>query len=535
VHAMRIITEKVNTAPLYPVVLSALDDTDPHVQRAAVEAIAKHPDMKTLEALLAHQQKIPDYDSHHLYTTRLWLRNILRNENLLQQAVAREWKNTDAAVLADVMTGVNAADAGLFLFEYSQNQEVAENKLPQVWQHMTRFIPAAYIGEAIILAKKKSAGNTDAEFVLFTAIEQGLAQRGAKETDELKKWGSELGQVLLEQHFPENAVANAGDLMEKLPTNVVAKQKFAVEIAGKYQLVPLEPHVKASLQASATDNTVKVAAAKALLQLSPETNTGPVEKILQDESQPVELRRQLIGILGEFPGAATRKVLEKVNNVPPALQRELVMALAGSPEGKSIIFRKVKNGEIFPRILMEPTSEERILLKISDAQRSAYKELIASLPPVSEEKNKLIADRLVKFTRADSLIDTGHTVFIQNCAPCHKVGNEGGMIGPQLTGIGNWGANALTEKIMDPNRNISEAFRNYTITLKDGKVITGLYRRDEGEILVFADATGQEMQVPKKDIVERKASKYTLMPDNFGDRLSLQDYNALLSYLLSLK
>ncbi len=61
------------------------------------------------------------------------------------------------------------------------------------------------------------------------------------------------------------------------------------------------------------------------------------------------------------------------------------------------------------------------------------------------------------------------------------------MIGPQLDGIGNWGATALTEKIINPNQNISEAFRNYTIKLKSGKVITGLYRREEGQVIVFAD------------------------------------------------
>jgi putative heme-binding domain-containing protein len=63
----------------------------------------------------------------------------------------------------------------------------------------------------------------------------------------------------------------------------------------------------------------------------------------------------------------------------------------------------------------------------------------------------------------------GKAIFANNCSSCHQINNKGGLIGPQLDGIGNWGRSALTTKILDPNRNISEAFRMYNITLKDGK------------------------------------------------------------------
>ena len=94
---------------------------------------------------------------------------------------------------------------------------------------------------------------------------------------------------------------------------------------------------------------------------------------------------------------------------------------------------------------------------------------------------------------------------------------------------------ALAEKILDPNRNVSEAFRNYTITLKDGKVMSGLFRREEGEVIVFADISGKEFSVPKNNIAEQKISKYTLMPDHFGNVLSQEEFNTLLKYLLSVQ
>jgi putative heme-binding domain-containing protein len=132
-------------------------------------------------------------------------------------------------------------------------------------------------------------------------------------------------------------------------------------------------------------------------------------------------------------------------------------------------------------------------------------------------------------------LDSGKITFVQNCSPCHSIGGQGGSIGPNLDGVNQWGSKALAEKILDPNRNISENFRNYTIKQKDGKVATGLYRRDEGEIIVFADVSGKEFSVPKKEIAEQTASRFTLMPDNFHAKLSQQEFNALINFLINHK
>jgi putative heme-binding domain-containing protein len=132
-------------------------------------------------------------------------------------------------------------------------------------------------------------------------------------------------------------------------------------------------------------------------------------------------------------------------------------------------------------------------------------------------------------------LDEGHKIFIQNCSNCHKIGAEGANIGPNLDGVSKWGPTALATKIIDPNRNISEAFRNYTVKLKDGNMLAGLYRRDEGAIIIFADAAGREFSMAKNDIAERIPSKVTLMPDNFRNSLSQKEFNGLLNYLLNHK
>lgn len=176
------------------------------------------------------------------------------------------------------------------------------------------------------------------------------------------------------------------------------------------------------------------------------------------------------------------------------------------------------------------------MMNATKDQIKAFEELTAEVEPISVERQKLINARLVAFEQLDrkSLsLDSGHMVFDQNCGVCHKVGGQMG-VGPQLDGIGKTGARGLMEKILDPNRNISGAFKNYTIQMKDGTVKSGLYRRDEGASKVFADITGKEFVVAKKDIAEQKLSKYTLMPDSFGTTIPEKEFNLLINYLLTL-
>ena len=143
--------------------------------------------------------------------------------------------------------------------------------------------------------------------------------------------------------------------------------------------------------------------------------------------------------------------------------------------------------------------------------------------------------RTENYQNNPSQVGQGKSLFEQNCGMCHKIGNDGGMIGPQLDGVGNWGLNALATKVLDPNRNISENFRTYTINLKNGQTRSGLFRREDGQVLVMADQSGEEFTIAKKDISQQLPSNMTLMPDHFGNVLDQSQFNNLMTYLLSLR
>jgi putative heme-binding domain-containing protein len=541
-HAMHILAEKKpDEQQLFPLVQKGLQDNDPGVKRAATELLMKYPGVRSVKLALQIRRAIEDDDTHLLYTARLCLRNILRHDSIMKQVAAAQWNETDAGYLSDVMMGVPSMDAGNFLYRYLSHYTPDNKRVPAIFQHIARFVSSEKLDSTIKMAMNVQRPDT-INLLVFQGIQQGLEKKGQKESDQLERWGKSLAETVLRK-YPYD---------QKQALSSLRLQAFAANIAGRYKLPGAEPALERMVKSASTADLklsgqdlvdelidVKAAAVRALLKIDPIKGSAVARRLLEDANTNEYFKNVLGRVLGEFPAKMVNQVLATIKNASPDLQKNMAFTLAGTPEGKHILFEQVKNKHIFPRILLQPGVKERIMLNITPAQKKTFDQLTAGINPVDEERQKEIYDRLVEFDKAmhthPPSADSGKRVFMQNCSSCHSIAEEGGNIGPNLDGVSQWGAKSLAEKILDPNRNISENFRTYTIRMKDGRVTTGLYRRDEGAVTIFADLTGKEFSVAMTDITEQTASKLTLMPDNFRQRLSQKDFNALLRFLLDPK
>ena len=222
-----------------------------------------------------------------------------------------------------------------------------------------------------------------------------------------------------------------------------------------------------------------------------------------------------------------------MKSAPYRTQLRWAVALARSTPGADALLDAVAAGAASPRLLQSIGIQNRIQAAKPDHWQERVTKLTKNLPPADEARDKLIAERRNAYNAGAGKAGEGQRIFQQNCAACHRIGNEGALIGPQLDGIGNRGLERLLEDVLDPNRNVDSAFRSHTITLKDGDVVTGLPRREEGELLILADSTGKEISIPKKNIETRRESELSLMPENLGEIVSPADFNNLMAYLLS--
>ncbi|HAV63417.1 MAG TPA: hypothetical protein DCY13_13755 [Verrucomicrobiales bacterium] len=122
------------------------------------------------------------------------------------------------------------------------------------------------------------------------------------------------------------------------------------------------------------------------------------------------------------------------------------------------------------------------------------------------------------------------------CLRCHKVGNDGGIVGPDLGGIGRrQSREQLLEAILFPNAAIAAGFENVTLTLRDGRSHAGtVVREDEGKLIVNSPEEGGEIELSRADI-ESRVRGLSAMPEGIGDLLSRHEIRDLIEYLSSLK
>ena len=149
------------------------------------------------------------------------------------------------------------------------------------------------------------------------------------------------------------------------------------------------------------------------------------------------------------------------------------------------------------------------------------------------DRGKIIA-RFEPAAKLTGDAKAGHTLFNTACAVCHRVGDTGNAIGPDLTALTDRSAPAMLAAILDPNRAVEDKFLSYTATLKDGSEITGLIAEETSGVIRLADATGRQHSIPRSGLTSLKSSGLSLMPEGFESALNQQTMADLLAYLKSI-
>lgn len=129
--------------------------------------------------------------------------------------------------------------------------------------------------------------------------------------------------------------------------------------------------------------------------------------------------------------------------------------------------------------------------------------------------------------------DNGEKIFHSRgaCFSCHKVGNKGRQLGPDLTGIGKkFEASILLDSMINPSSAIAFGFEGTSVKTKDGKAVTGFVISDS-DPLILKDLAGSQVSIDLKNIAERKNMKESMMPSVKNLGMSAQDVVDLLEYL----
>jgi putative heme-binding domain-containing protein len=143
---------------------------------------------------------------------------------------------------------------------------------------------------------------------------------------------------------------------------------------------------------------------------------------------------------------------------------------------------------------------------------------------------------LVQTPLSEAEIEKGTKLLKANgCLSCHRVGDMGSYVGPNLTGIGaSRSAEQIHAALVAPDKNVTPENRSVRLVTGDGKTVTGRILNQDGFSVQLIDSSDQLRSFQKAGLREFEIVTTNPMP-SYASKMSAQDLTDLVHYLSSSK
>lgn len=178
----------------------------------------------------------------------------------------------------------------------------------------------------------------------------------------------------------------------------------------------------------------------------------------------------------------------------------------------------------------------RLLVRVAANQDDARFQLRFRRRSSKSEHERLTQKSL----ESSGNIARGRELFMDaeksQCIKCHRIGEGGGQVGPDLAGIGSrFSRIHLIESILEPSRTVAPSYETFVVALENGRALTGIRVSETDDVLTLGDSEGKIHEVAKSDIEEMQMQSQSTMPDGLEKRLTERDFVDLIGFLVSQK
>ena len=497
---------------------TALTHTSPGVRRNAI-AVLPH-DEAGLALLLQHRELFRDSDAQVKLQAVLTLADMPASTEAGELIVDLAAAETDR-VLVDALTSAAARHAVSYLQQVSSQPGKPSDAVlritRQVTEHLARAKPDADSLQRII--SNLAGANPE----LSTPILDGLT--GGLPSDYEKKSTASLDAAFVKTFENGDSILKGKLLRLASRVGTDALSNYADEIVELLVAIIEDTDASADQRGSAARDLVgfratdKDAVATIIDQLNPQTPPGVTEKML--EALP----------LSESDSAG-EVIVEALPTMTPNTKSAAISVMLGKPAwAKSLLAAvEAKQFDLNELSLEQKQSLRSFPDRSLRAQAEKLLAMDGGLPDADREK---VLQSLMHVTEKTGDVDAGREVFKKVCAACHKHGEMGNKIGPDLTGMAVHPKQELLTHIIDPSRNVEGNFRLYNVLTLDGQVINGMLAGETRTSITIVDSQAKEINVAREDIDELIASRKSVMPEGFEKQINEEQLTDLLEFLTS--
>ncbi len=153
---------------------------------------------------------------------------------------------------------------------------------------------------------------------------------------------------------------------------------------------------------------------------------------------------------------------------------------------------------------------------------------------VASDRKKIVAAYTAAL-KLEADAQRGRKVFEKTCAVCHKAGDLGVQVGPDLASTQNKTPQDLLVNILDPNREALPQYTTYSVFTTAGKTLVGIIAGESANSITLRRAEGKQDVVLRAEIDEISSGGVSLMPEGLEKDISLQAMADLLEFVRSIK
>jgi putative heme-binding domain-containing protein len=175
---------------------------------------------------------------------------------------------------------------------------------------------------------------------------------------------------------------------------------------------------------------------------------------------------------------------------------------------------------------------KKLLLRPDETVAGRVKSLFGEVQGATTAEMRAQVDRLhdVVLTGSGNPYN-GKQLYAASCGKCHRLFEDGGRIGPELTSYKRDDLRRMLLNVVNPSAEIREGFENYVAITDDGRTLNGFIMDQDTQVVTLRGADGQTMVLPRDEIEELKAVPVSLMPEGLLKDLSEQQVRDLFAYL----
>ena len=247
--------------------------------------------------------------------------------------------------------------------------------------------------------------------------------------------------------------------------------------------------------------------------------------------QPTEIQQAAANsLLARGSEGAARILLEKWRELPVSVGEIVWNGFLRNAPHLRLLVDAIESGTI-PTFSFNVARVNQLLRHSDEGVRKRAKALFAE---VTSNRQKVISSYHDAASRRGD-VARGKEVFRRVCSGCHRIGDMGSAVGPDLVNLGGRLAkgNLLTQ-ILDPNASIAAGYEEYLIETVDRRNITGILVEDSTTSVTLRRKEGHQDTVLRSNIARMRASTVSAMPEGHEREITSEQMSDLLEYLQNL-